>query len=145
MNFLKRHCYLIALIVRLALAGVFFYAGASKLGSPQEMAVSISAYELLPDSWVWPLALSVPLIECNLGLMLLTGIRLRVSALGVTVLSFIFTFVIAQAGLRGLDVDCSCFGADSSTSLEVALVRDFILLIGSLWLLLYAWRSSSSA
>ena len=85
------------------------------------------------------------MFECNLGLMLLTGIRLRVSALGVTVLSFIFTVAVAQAWLRGLDVDCKCFGADSSSSLEVALLRDLILLAASLGLLLYARRECHSS
>ena len=130
------------LLARLFLAAVFFYAGFLKLENPREMASSTLEYRLVSGAWVNPLALGIPLFECNLAIMLLLGIRLRVSALGVTLLCLLFTIAIAQAWIRGVDIHCNCFGEKSETPIYLILIRDIILLGISLFVLRYSLRHS---
>ena len=130
-----------ALLARLILAGIFFYAGFSKLETPRELAASIVEYRILPDSLVWPLAVGLPIFECNLAIMLVLGLRLRVAALGITILCAMFTVAVAQSWARGLEINCSCFGEASLTPIYLIFLRDIALLALSLFLLRYSWKS----
>lgn len=130
----------IALIVlRLALGGVFLYAGASKIGSAVEFADSIRHYDLVPWPWaVTALALWLPWIEIATGL----GMVFRrfypgalTLALGMTV---VFVAALSIARARGLDIRCGCFGHDEASVLRdfaKLLARDLALLAGAAILL----------
>jgi hypothetical protein len=82
------------------------------------------------------MAMGLPPLEVILGVMLITGWRVRVASLGVLVLSIIFAFALGQALMRGLQVDCGCFGSGKPSTLKtlLALGRDVLLIAASSWL-----------
>lgn len=97
---------------RLLLGGVFLYAGASKVLDPGGLAVSIRSYGLgLPEWFVTFSAYSLPLIEVLLGIYLLVGLFTRTSTWAVNVLLVVFLAALVQGALRGLEIDCGCFGS----------------------------------
>jgi len=110
------------LMVRVGLAAMLAYAGASKLLGPATFAEDIQNYRLLPDAWAGPLALGLPVLE----LVVAAGLILPSHAGGASLLSGLlllgFAAAMAQAKLRGIDLECGCFGGHSRVSwLKVGL------------------------
>jgi putative oxidoreductase len=120
------------LVSRLVLGGVFLVAGATKIPDPGGLAASIRSYELsLPEWFVSFSAHALPYLEVMLGLYLLAGLFQKVSAWATTGLTFLFLLALLQGALRGLEIDCGCFGssAGETNSLWLAAARDVGLLL----------------
>ena len=132
---------------RLLLGLVFIYAAALKMASPQEFADSIAAYQILPFTVINLAALALPLFELSCGLLVLTGFFLRVGLLGLLGLLVVFAAATIAALLRGLSVDCGCFGPHSwfDTAPWVVLLRDGILLAITAFLYVYVQGRKSSS
>ena len=62
-------------LIRILLSVIFLWSGISKLMDPAEFAVIIDGYGLMPDAWILPLAIVLPLLEMVFGLGLLLDIR----------------------------------------------------------------------
>jgi putative oxidoreductase len=127
------------LVSRLVLGGVFLVAGATKIPDPGGLAASIRSYELsLPEWFVSFSAHALPYLEVMLGLYLLAGLFQKVSAWATTGFTFLFLLALLQGALRGLEIDCGCFGssAGETNSLWLAAARDVGLLLLGLHLAL---------
>jgi putative oxidoreductase len=99
------------LAVSVAMAAVFIYAGIDKIRDPLQFADSIAAFAILPAVFINLLAIGLPPFEIASGLLLLGPRTRRVGALAVAVITVMFLAALASALLRGLTLDCGCFGA----------------------------------
>lgn len=105
------------------------------MGDPAHFAGAVFNYRLLP----WPLsvatALYLPWLEIFCGAALASRFLYKGALTVVTLLTCVFAAVLLSAWLRGLNVECGCFGR-SSSNISEALLRDgFLLLaVGFLWL-----------
>lgn len=97
-------------LLRLGLAAVWIYAGASKVGDLAASGRSVNAYELLPYDLATAVGAALPFIEIALGLLLLAGFATRFAAGASALLLVVFIVGIASAWARGLNIDCGCFG-----------------------------------
>jgi uncharacterized membrane protein YphA (DoxX/SURF4 family) len=133
MKFLNNRWFL--LVLRLALGGVFLYAGILKAANPQAFADSIATFKMLPPQLVNIVALGLPPFEILLGLMLLSGWKVRPPSLAVAGLAIVFGIALGQALFRGLAVYCGCFGSGEPSTLKTwaSFGRAFLLLGGSFW------------
>ena len=65
-----------------------------------------------------------------LGLYLLVGLFTKVSAWATNWLTIIFLLALVQGALRGLEIDCGCFGSsaggDSAGNLLLAALRTLV-------------------
>lgn len=120
--------------LRLLLSGLFLYAGTVKMRDSSAFAESVASFHLLPDVLVAPVVLGLPPLEIIAALLTLVGGRWRrVGAFALTVLLLVFTAAVASALVRGLQVDCGCFGPDRldvlspTKNLWFALGRDAVL------------------
>jgi uncharacterized membrane protein YphA (DoxX/SURF4 family) len=111
---------------------------------PQAFADSIASFQLIPVQLINLLALGLPPLEMIMGLLLVIGVHRRAASLGTTILTTIFAFALAQAMLRGLTIDCGCFGAGapSTGKIYISLGRDLLLIAASLWLYRSSLKSS---
>ncbi|WP_034603070.1 MauE/DoxX family redox-associated membrane protein [Maridesulfovibrio frigidus] len=121
------------LVIRLTLASVFFYAGASKLFDTQGFATVISGYGLLPDSLTSFAAIGLPVAEILIAAALVWDVKGSLSI--YLLLLIVFMGVLAHGINMGLDVDCGCFApgdpeAEAYHSLREAFFRDLVLLAG---------------
>lgn len=126
-----------AVLARLILGGVFLYAGGTKAFDPGGLAASIRSYQLaLPEAFVTLAAYSLPWIEILIGFYLLIGLFTRISAWMASGLLVVFMFAILQGALRGLEIDCGCFGTTTggAANLWVDVARDLGLLALGLYL-----------
>ncbi len=101
----------LVLAARAALGGLFLFAALPKLVDPSSLATDIDNYRMVPDLFVGPLALALPVLETCIALALLTGVHVRGAATLACVLLVAFIIGMAQAIARGIDLDCGCFGA----------------------------------
>lgn len=127
------------LIARLVLGGVFLVAGLLKVTTPEAMAKSTQAYQLLPHDLAAYVGYALPTIEIILGLLLVLGLFTRVAAVLTSLLLVAFIVGIAQARARGLTIDCGCFGGGGTVSAEDTnylprILEDLGLLACALWL-----------
>lgn len=126
---------------RVVLGVAFIYAGVRKVTDVTAFSDAIAGFRILPSAWVMPVALTFPVLEILLGLMVLfpTNRLPRAGSLGLALLNLLFIAVLASAWIRGLDVNCGCFGFDwapsSEWKLPLAIARDLVLLAvaGLLW------------
>jgi hypothetical protein len=126
--------------LRLGLGAMYVYAAWTKLREPWAVfAMQVDAYRVLPYWAVVTVARVLPWAELALGLVLISGFFLRVSsALSSALLGF-FIALLAQAYLKGLRIDCGCFGSGDTLSART-LARDGALLAASLAMTALALR-----
>jgi protein-disulfide isomerase/uncharacterized membrane protein YphA (DoxX/SURF4 family) len=121
----------LSLASRIAGAGVFGWAALSKIGDPAATARAVRAFKLLPETLVAPVAHGLPAVELVLAALLLAGIASRIVGLVATAAVAVFIVAIASAALRGLRIDCGCFGGGGTvahTHYLLDLGRDGLLL-----------------
>ena len=117
------------LVSRLILGGVFIFAGIVKLPHISTLIWEIEQYQILPESLARVYGYALPPIEIALGILLVLGILIKISApvSGLVVLSFIIAKISAFA--RGLDISiCPCFGPAIPLLAIHSLAIDFVLL-----------------
>lgn len=119
-------------LVRWTVASVFIYAGCLKLGAANQFAASISRFRIAPEFLINPLALGLPPLEILCGTALVIGRWKRQAALGLVLLCTLFVAAFVQAGVRGISVDCTCFGASAAEPMWIVILRDVVLLAASL-------------
>jgi putative oxidoreductase len=135
-----------AVALSLGLAAVFLYAGFDKIRDPLQFADSIAAFAILPAAFISPLALSLPPFEVACGLLLLWPSTRRVGALAVALISVVFFTALLSALLRGLTLDCGCFGvgAPSRSRMWLELGLNVVLFGASVFIFLSSLAQSAS-
>jgi putative oxidoreductase len=119
------------LVFRIVLGGLFIYAGAVKVAAPLEFAQSVRNYQLVGQSLSFLAALVLPWLEVLAGAFLVAGIWKRGAALVVSALLAFFIALTVVTMLRGLDIDCGCFGAvDRKAGWSVILEDAGMLYLG---------------
>jgi putative oxidoreductase len=128
----------VALAISLVLTAVFIYAGIDKMRNPLDFADSIAAFAILPAACINLMAMGLPPFEIGCGLLLIGPATRRVGALAVAVISSIFFMALASALIRGLTLDCGCFGvgAPSRPRMWLELGLDAVLVAGAVFVYL---------
>lgn len=124
--------------ISLLLAAVFIYAALDKFRDPLQFADSVAAFGILPTVAITPFALSLPSFEILCGLLMLTSFTRRVAALALTLVTAMFFTALASALLRGLTLDCGCFGtgAPSRPRMWLEAGLDILLFGGAMFVYL---------
>lgn len=129
------------------IGGFFLFAALVKIAHPEAFFSSLLTYELFPHKLAVALAFFAPMLELLLGVCLITGI-LRQGAVWLTgLMLLVFIAVIVQGRLRGLSIDCGCFGSnrlESDFEYVWKLGQNTLLLLG-LWGAVLLERASASA
>ncbi len=119
------------LVFRVVLGGLFVYAGVVKVLEPLDFAQNIRNYALVGQSLSFIAAIILPWLEILAGAFLVVGIWKRGAALVISGLLVFFIALTVVTMVRGLDVDCGCFGAiDRKAGLGVILEDLAMLTLG---------------
>ena len=126
---MKKYQPWLGLVFRVVLGGVLLVAGLLKYQHLDKSQMAVRAYELLPIALANFLGIVLPFLEIAVGILLIIGAAVRVSAVISGLLMFAFSIGIAQAWARGLSIDCGCFGGGGQVAPGTAnylpeLVRD---------------------
>ena len=134
----------VVLAVSLTLAAIFIYAGVDKIRDPLQFADNIAGFRMLPAVFINLLALGLPPFEVACGLLLIGPPTRRVGALAVTLLSLVFFSVLLSALLRGLTLDCGCFGVGAPSRPRMWLELGLDTLIAGVSLSIYLRSTTRS-
>ncbi|HEU4349854.1 MAG TPA: MauE/DoxX family redox-associated membrane protein [Actinoplanes sp.] len=136
----------VSTVARLGLAVVWIVAGSLKVSDLAASGRAVNAYRLMPYDAAKVVGAVQPFLEIALGLLLLLGLAVRLSAGISAVLLLVFVGGIVSAWARGLRIDCGCFSSGGeltggqSTQYAPELLRDAGFLALAAILL---WRPST--
>ena len=127
----------LTLIFRLVLGGVLLVAGALKVSDPYSSATSVRAYQILPVDLANFLGFVLPFAEVAIGIFLIVGIWVRLNAIAGGALMVMFIIAIGQAWIRGISLDCGCFGKGGLLETDelpvwnytIEIARDIVLAV----------------
>ena len=122
-------------IIAAAIGILFLAAGFLKLIDPAGFAIAILNYHILPWSAGVLLAVYLPWLEILCGAALVLRIGYRGAHCVTAGLCAIFVIAYASTRLRGLDVECGCFGHGVHRGFWLVLIMDAALLCALVWLL----------
>lgn len=127
----------LTLAFRLILGGVLLVAGALKVSDPYSSATSVRAYQILPVDLANFLGFILPFAEVVIGIFLIVGIWVRLNAIAGGALMVMFIIAIGQAWIRGISLDCGCFGKGGLLETDelpvwnytIEIARDIVLAV----------------
>jgi len=119
------------MMARTLLALILMAAGLLKLPDPTAFADGIWGFRLVPQILIAPLAAGIPLFEIATGLGLLAPRFRSAASLSACFLTAGLVLFYAWAVVRGLSVNCSCFGSLAILRVSAAggLARAAVLLL----------------
>lgn len=127
---------------RLAFAIIFLFAGIEKIANPEDFAVSISNYKILPLFSVNIFAILLPWIEIVGAILLIFNLFVEENSLLLNSLLVVFTVMVSIAVLRGLDIDCGCFGTKMGQRVGLLKISENLITIG-IGYIVYKFNSNS--
>ncbi|UCC38307.1 MAG: DoxX family membrane protein [Candidatus Aminicenantes bacterium] len=128
---------------RFVVGGIFIWAGLLKIFEPLGFAQDIANYRVFPQGVSFFLALILPWIEVICGAFLIFGIFRGASALLLSGLLSVFLVLIILTILRGIDIDCGCFGGLNRKLDYKLILMDSVLLFFSLNIFAEARKKAS--
>jgi uncharacterized membrane protein YphA (DoxX/SURF4 family) len=124
----------VALVVRIALGAILVYSAWSKLKDSWALfAMAVDSYQVLPLWGVQLVARTLPWVELLIGVLLIVGRWMRVATVACSLLLLVFFGLMVRAHLKGMEINCGCFGPGEAISWRT-LLRDGAMVAGSLLL-----------
>lgn len=143
----------ITLLARLLLGGVLLVAGGLKVTKPTDSANAVAAYKLLPTNVAHLFGYALPWFEVAIALLLILGFMVRPAAIAGGLIMVVFIGAIASAWVRGLIIDCGCFGGGGELDPAMAdqvhrtyfieIMRDLSLALCGLYLYFFPYGKPS--
>ena len=123
----KVHPVLI-LVIRILLGLIFIYASYDKILDPGKFARDISNYHVVPFGLENSIAIILPWLELIIGLGIIFGVYINANTFISGGLLALFIVLIAQAILRGFNIDCGCGLKEGEVVGWSKIVENFLFL-----------------
>lgn len=141
MKFLDNKYFLFFL--RFILGLVFVFAGIEKIAAPNAFFTSIMNYQIFGAFLSNIISVVLPWIELITGILLIFGVFLKENLTIYMVLLIVFNLLVISAMIRGLNIDCGCFGEGGNIKVGFSkLAENFGLFFIALYLFLNVNDSS---
>jgi hypothetical protein len=117
-------------VIRLILGGIFIFTGFAKINHISALISEINQYQILSIALGSIFGHVLPYLEILVGVLLVLGIILRISAGvgGLMLISFAVAKIVAM--VRGLDIKvCNCFGPAVPMLSTQSLAIDIVMLL----------------
>jgi protein-disulfide isomerase/uncharacterized membrane protein YphA (DoxX/SURF4 family) len=128
-------------VIRLILGAVWIWASWAKLKDPHQFLLAVRAYDATPEWLSKAIAYGLPVLELCVGVLLIVGIVVRLAASVSAFLFAVFLIGIVQAWVRGIQLDCGCFGGggptDNGANYTWDVLRDLGLLVLAVYLIVW--------
>jgi putative oxidoreductase len=134
MSLLKRKEFVLAL--RLVVGITFLYASMDKVLRPDQFAIAVRSYHILPVSITNLFALVLAWTELISSGLLILGLFTRQAAGALLLMLVMFVVALAAVIARGMAIDCGCFTSDGGASVNFVLIFRNILLIAACLLIM---------
>ena len=117
---------------RRCLGVIFLTAAIMKSADLQLFAAHIDDFRLVPEGLQTYCAVAIVAVEGVAALLLLLNCRSRASALVLGACTALFTAAMGAVLIRGLSVDCDCFGGITQQRVGLLSIGRNLLLLGGL-------------
>lgn len=101
---------MLSFVFRIIIGMIFLFAGLAKISDPVRFLLTLREFQLFPETLTPFLAVYLPWLELVLGLSMISGLWHRSSSLILVSLNLFFALAILSVVIRGIDIDCGCFG-----------------------------------
>jgi hypothetical protein len=105
---------IVLMLIRVALGVIFLYSGVEKIAHPYIFLANVYDFELTGPGLGMLVAMVLPWLELFLAIALIFNLFPGGALLGGALLGILFVGVQASAIVRGLSVNCGCFGPDEA-------------------------------
>jgi uncharacterized membrane protein YphA (DoxX/SURF4 family) len=112
----------ILLLLRLVVGATFVYASIDKVVRPDQFAIAVRSYQILPVSLTNLFALVLSWAELTTGLLLILGLFSRQAAGAIFLMLIMFIAALSIVMIQGMVIDCGCFSADGHMPVNLWLV-----------------------
>lgn len=130
----------ILFIIRLLVGGLFIFSGLIKVNDPVGTAIKLEEYFDVFSNDIasffvhfkeiaLPLAVFLVVTEVVLGVMLILGVRLRLTVWALGLMIVFFTFLTFYSAYFNKVTDCGCFGDAIKLTPWESFTKDVILLV----------------
>lgn len=142
MNF-EREKVLAFFLVRIFISLLFIYSGLEKIKDISTFAVAIENYHIMPFAVINLTAVWLPWIEVFTGVLLFFNFYPKENLAIIFLLISIFTIAVASAIIRGINIDCGCFGAIGTQKTGIQKIVENILLLIAIAVLFLGYRKKN--
>jgi uncharacterized membrane protein YphA (DoxX/SURF4 family) len=136
----------LALVVRLAIGGIFIASSIPKLRQPYDFLANVYSYELAGPQLGLVVAMVLPWLELVVGICLVGGIFVTGALLASIGMCAMFSFVLASALWRGLEISCGCFNPSNTNTIGywTAVRAATLLLVSAVGYICVVWAGQQS-
>ena len=120
-------------IMRILLGAIFLWASFDKILDPEKFARSISNYHLVPFGLENSIAIFLPWLEFFIGTGLILGFMVDGATIIASILLISFDLMIAQAIIRGFNIDCGC-GLKDGQIVGVEKILENLVFLGGAYI-----------
>lgn len=120
-------------VIEILVGLTFLWAGFLKILDPKAFLSSILTYDVFNYTLSVVASLVVPYLEMCIGVGLVLQVLKGGARFLATLILLVFIALLVQAALRGLDVDCGCFGLtekSSESGFAWPIARDALMIAG---------------
>lgn len=115
--------------LRAVFAVIFIFAGMEKISDPASFSQTIENYKLFPEFALNFIAIYLPWLEVISGILLVWSKHETENLLILNSLLVLFTIIIIISVLRGLNIECGCFGTAMGIKVGIAKIIENLVLI----------------
>ncbi|MEZ7955822.1 MAG: MauE/DoxX family redox-associated membrane protein [Rubritalea sp.] len=137
----------IEISLRVILGSLFIWAGTMKILDVDSFVETVGYFKIAPfdaDPWDMWLGYMLPVFEILVGGALILGILLKGAITSVLLLTVGFLVAVISAHLRGLNIECGCFGkALSFTNYHAHIGVLVVMTLMAAGLVLLEWRKGN--
>ncbi len=126
---LEKEKTVVFLILRVIISLLFIYAGVEKINDPSTFATAIENYRLFPFPLINLLAVFFPWLEMFAGILLLFNTLPKENLALIFSLTLIFTFAVSIALIRGINIDCGCYGVLGAQKVGIQKIIENTLIL----------------
>jgi putative oxidoreductase len=127
MDILKRKE--VILLLRLVIGVTFVYASFDKVLDPHAFAIAVRRYQIIPLTFSNLFALALAWSEFIAGILLIAGLFTRQAAGALFLLLGMFVVALAIVTVRGMVIDCGCFGSEGGAQTgPLLIVRNLLMM-----------------
>lgn len=131
---------ILLMLVRLIVGGLFIFSGLIKVNDPVGTSIKLEeyfdvfSYDIAPffaylKDISLPLAVFLVVLEVVLGVMLILGVKLRLTVVLLSLMILFFTFLTFYSAYFNKVTDCGCFGDAIKLTPWESFYKDVFLLV----------------
>ena len=120
-------------VSQIAIGTLLAWAGLAKIGDLRGFAEQRHNFRMMPIPLENLIAMTLPWIELVAALALVFRVRARAGAMMAVLLLATFTIAILAAMVRGLDIECGCFGTHDATRVGWVKIGQNLLMLTLAW------------